>query len=93
MKKGILLTLGLIFCSISFAFAQAPTSLIGQTITLDYQSTVGEEESGTASFTLIDENRAWELETDDGEWESATYHWTPDGNFAYCIIKWGMENM
>ena len=77
----------LAFCYVSFG--QAPDSLAGQTITLNYQSTTGEAESGTAVFNLFENNKAWEYGSDDGEWESAIYNWTPEGGVGNFIITWG----
>jgi hypothetical protein len=72
----------------SLGLAQAPSSLVGQTVTFDYQTTSGEEENGTVSFRLFNNNLAWEIDSDDGEWESASYEWTPSGNTAIFVLNW-----
>ena len=70
------------FFSAASLFGQVPSSLVGKTVTYNYQ---GPDESGTVNFQFLAGNVGW-IYDDGGEWESLTYEWSPSTDAAQLKI-------
>ena len=62
--------------------AQAPDSLVGQTITFNYQGT---HESGSVSFQFLSDDGGW-MYDEHGGWDQMSYEWISSSNPQFLKI-------